>query len=141
MVCKGWYIDHRRCSLTSRVMSSSTILFCLGTRPALLPEEMHRAPVSVIEFGPTVGSGERMCSGSMAYSYSSATLQKINKSEVIKKQSISMQKACWLDSTIMTLCPVVYRRKSTNCTVKRRSEEVSLILQSTALHARLLTMD
>ena len=60
--------------LTSRVMSSSTILFCLGTRPALLPEEMHRAPVSVIEFPPTVGSGERICSGNIAYSYNSATL-------------------------------------------------------------------
>jgi len=59
--------------MVSRVMSSSTILFYLGTRPALLPEEMHRAPVSVIELGPTVGSGDRICSGSIAYSYSSAT--------------------------------------------------------------------
>ena len=60
--------------LTSRVMSSSTIRFYLGTRPALLPDEMQRAPVSVIEFPPTVGSGDLICSGSMAYSYSSATL-------------------------------------------------------------------
>ena len=60
--------------LTSRVISSSTILFCLGTRPAFEPEEMHRAPVSVIEFPPTVGSGERICSGNIAYSYNSATL-------------------------------------------------------------------
>ena len=54
--------------LTSRVMSSSTMRFCFGTRPVLEPEEMQRAPVSVIEFEPTVGSGEFMCSGSIAYS-------------------------------------------------------------------------
>ena len=54
--------------LTSRVMSSSTIRFCLGTRPVLDPDEMQRAPVSVMELGPTVGSGDFMCSGSMAYS-------------------------------------------------------------------------
>ncbi len=45
-----------------------TIRFCLGTRPVLEPEEMHKAPVSVIELGPTVGSGEFMCSGNIAYS-------------------------------------------------------------------------
>ena len=54
--------------LTSRVMSSSTMRFYFGTRPVLEPEEMQRAPVSVMEFDPTVGSGEFMCSGSIAYS-------------------------------------------------------------------------
>ena len=46
----------------------------LGTRPVLLPELQQRAPVSVMLDGPTVGSGDSMCSGIMAYSYSSATL-------------------------------------------------------------------
>lgn len=71
--------------LTSRVISSSTILFCLGTRPVLLPELMHRAPVSVIELAPTVGSGELICSGSMAYSYSSATLRTVDSGVTRKK--------------------------------------------------------
>ena len=60
--------------LTFSVISSSTIRFCFGTRPVLVPEETRRAPVSVIEFGPTDLSGDHMCSGNIAYSYSSATL-------------------------------------------------------------------
>ena len=56
-------------------MSSSTILFCFGTRPVFEPEEIHSAPVSVILFGPTLSSGDHMWSGSIAYSYNSATLR------------------------------------------------------------------
>ena len=54
--------------LTSLVSVSSTIRLSLGTRPVLLPELQHRAPVSVMLDGPTVGSGDSMCSGIMAYS-------------------------------------------------------------------------
>lgn len=61
--------------LTFSVMSSKTIRFCLGTLPVLVPEETRRAPVSVMEFGPTDLSGDHMCSGNIAYSYSSATLR------------------------------------------------------------------
>ena len=56
-------------------MSSSTILFYLGTRPVFAPEEMHRAPVSVMLLGPTLSSGDHIWSGNIAYSYNSATLQ------------------------------------------------------------------
>ena len=71
-----------RGELTSRVMSSSTMRFCKGTRPVLAPDEMHRAPVLVIELGPTLGSGEFMCSGSIANSYSSPTLEKKKSTNV-----------------------------------------------------------
>ena len=63
--------------LTSLVISSSTIRFCFGTRPVLEPEEMQRAPVSVILLGPTDSSGDHIWSGNIAYSYNSATLQSI----------------------------------------------------------------
>ena len=60
--------------LTSLVISSSTIRFYFGTRPVFEPEEMQRAPVSVILLGPTDSSGDHIWSGSIAYSYNSATL-------------------------------------------------------------------
>jgi hypothetical protein len=42
-----------------------------------VPDEQASAPVSVMLDGPTLGSGDSICSGSRAYSYSSATLDQI----------------------------------------------------------------
>lgn len=61
--------------LTSFVSASNTILLSFGTRPVRYPELHIRAPVSVMLDGPTVGSGDSICSGNIAYSYNSATLK------------------------------------------------------------------
>ena len=63
-------------NLTSLVMSSNTTRFSVGTRPIFDPDEQLSAPVVVIVVSPTVGSGDSICSGLRAYSYSSATLYK-----------------------------------------------------------------